>query len=335
MENEELESAFNERKKNKITEKICLTEYDRYHAQGWEIVKEYRNGKLLVDKEKSIGDQFENEVWCIFRKMGFKIMNGTNDFAVSYSLNNHNLTKQIDVVAIDDEVCLLIECKATERISTKQWKTELESINGYYGGIVNEIKTKYPNRKMKYIFATKNYVIGQQDKDRMSEFKIVNFEYDTIRYYNELVTHLGAAAKYQLLGNLFAKTTIKGMEERVPAIQGKMGGLTYYSFSIEPERLLKIAYILHRNNANIEYMPTYQRLIKKERLKAIREFINSGGYFPNSLIISIDPEGRELTFDQSELKVENSVSKIGILHLPKKYQSAYVIDGQHRLYGYS
>ena len=35
------------------------------------------------------------------------------------------------------------------------------------------------------------------------------------------------------------------------------------------------------------------------------------------------------------MKVETSISKLGILHLPKRYRSAYIIDGQHRLYGYS
>lgn len=34
-------------------------------------------------------------------------------------------------------------------------------------------------------------------------------------------------------------------------------------------------------------------------------------------------------------KLENSISKLGILYLPKRYRSAYIIDGQHRLYGYS
>ena len=29
-----------------------------------------------------------------------------------------------------------------------------------------------------------------------------------------------------------------------------MGGHKYYSFSIEPERLLKLGYILHRSKAN-------------------------------------------------------------------------------------
>lgn len=114
-----------------------------------------------------------------------------------------------------------------------------------------------------------------------------------------------------------------------------MGGYTYYSFSIEPEKLLKVGYVLHRNEANQNMMPTYQRIIKKARLKSVRSFINDGGYFPNSIIISIDSGGRGLVFDQTSTKVEGSISKLGILHIPKRYRSAYIIDGQHRLYGYS
>ena len=147
--------------------------------------------------------------------------------------------------------------------------------------------------------------------------------------------HLGSCARYKLLGNLFANQEIRNMDDKIPAIQGEMGGHKYYSFSIEPERLLKIGYVLHRNEANKNMMPTYQRLIKKKRLSEVRKFINEGGYFPNSLIISIDSGGRGLQFDFSGTKVEGSHSRIGVLHLPKRYRSAYIIDGQHRLYGYS
>ncbi|WP_303066832.1 DGQHR domain-containing protein [Alistipes indistinctus] len=115
-----------------------------------------------------------------------------------------------------------------------------------------------------------------------------------------------------------------------------MGGHTYYSFSIEPEKLLKIGYVLHRNKANKKMMPTYQRLlIKKTRLKAIQEFVEDGGFFPNSIIININADGRSLKFDQAANQEDNHISRIGILHLPKKYRSAYIIDGQHRLYGYA
>jgi DNA sulfur modification protein DndB len=76
-------------------------------------------------------------------------------------------------------------------------------------------------------------------------------------------------------------------------------------------------------------------LIKKERLKSIRNFVEDGGFFPNSIIVNIDTNGRGLQFDLAQGQVKNAVSKIGVLHLPQKYRSVYIIDGQHRLYGYS
>lgn len=333
---EELLETSASRGKTTIEEKFDCDQIENKKQHGWTIVKTYKNGSALMEHPKKIGDAFEDEVWMIFYKMGFKVMNKTNKFKMSYSSDNPNLTKQIDVIAIDDEVCLLVECKATDTMdNTHSWKTDLEAIKGNMGGLYAEIRKKYPGRKIKYIFATKNYAIGSQDKERMKDANIANFDTDVVRYYNDLVGHLGSAARYQLLGNLFARQKIGEMEQRVPAIQGKMGGLTYYSFSIEPERLLKIAYVLHRTNANRDSMPTYQRIIKKDRLKGIRQFINDGGYFPNSLIISIDTHGRDLKFERASNNFDGSISKIGILYLPPIYQSAYVIDGQHRLYGYS
>lgn len=330
---DELDSIAKQRKlivkQEKVpAESIALKEHD-----GWVVVKQYINNSALMEKVKPTGDLFEDEVWTIFYKMGFKIMNADRDFNLSYS---NGLTKQIDVVAIDDDVCLLIECKATSGDNvSKSWKTDLEAINGFRTRLFDEIRSKYPGRRCKYIFATKNYVLGDQDINRMNDFQISNFDYDTVQYYSQLVNHLGQAAKYQLLGNVFSKQTISQMDDRVPAIEGKMGGLTYYTFVIEPERLLKVAYVLHRNKANHRMMPTYQRLIKKERLNAIRKYVNEGGYFPNSLIVSIDTENKGVRFEPGQARFDDSPSRIGVLHLPKRYQSVYVIDGQHRLYGYS
>ena len=330
---EALNEVVKVRKPAAIQEKVMEGDISVKEADGWTVVKSYVNRSALMEKPKPIGVAFEDEVWMIFKRMGFKVMNSDRKFKLEYS---SGLTKQIDVVAIDDEVCLLIECKATaQEGNNHQWKTDLEAINGFREKLFAEIRTQYPNRKCKYIFATKNYVIGDQDTKRMADFQIANFDYETVQYYAQLVDHLGQAAKYQLLGNIFAKQTISSLDEKVPAIEGKMGGLTYYSFVIEPDCLLKIAYILHRNKANHRMMPTYQRLIKKDRLKAIREYVNQGGYFPNSLIVSIDSNGRGVRFDAAQARNGDCPSRIGTLHLPKQYQSVYVIDGQHRLYGYS
>ena len=42
-----------------------------------------------------------------------------------------------------------------------------------------------------------------------------------------------------------------------------------------------------------------------------------------------------MRFDPSSNAIERAITKAGVLHLPARYRSLYVIDGQHRLYAYS
>ena len=262
-------------------------------------------------------------------------MNKDRYFEMSYDFQNPNITQQIDVFAADEETVIIVECKASENIKDGVFKKNIEAFHGQMDGLRREAQKQFPKAKVKFVWATHNYIISPADQAKLREWDIILFSDAVINYYFELAKHLGTCARYQLLGNLFANQEIRNMDDKIPAIQGEMGGHKYYSFSIEPDRLLKIGYVLHRNEANKNMMPTYQRLIKKKRLQEVQKFINGGGYFPNSLIISIDTGGKGLQFDVSGTKVDGALSRLGVLHLPKKYRSAYIIDGQHRLYGYS
>jgi DNA sulfur modification protein DndB len=304
-------------------------------SEGWLLDKELKS-LVRMKKEKPIDEQFEDEVWCLFATLGFKQMNRDRHLEINYG-STEGASKQIDVFAVDEETVLFIECKCAITGKKGDFKTELEAIKGIKEGLYNTVRSnkEYRGKKFKYIFATKNYEIIEADKNRMKDLGIHHFDEYGIKYFAELAKHLGDSARYQLLGALFAGQKINSMDNRIPAIEGRMGGNTYYSFSIEPEKLLKIAYVLHRNEANHDMMPTYQRIIKKSRLKEIQKFVDQGGFFPNSLIISIDTCGKKLKFDQATPQVESSNSRIGILYLPQFYRSAYIIDGQHRLYGYA
>lgn len=129
-------------------------------------------------------------------------------------------------------------------------------------------------------------------------------------------------------------TRVPEIGNKIPAVQGKMGGHKYYSFCVEPEILLRLCFVLHRTNPNRETLSSYQRMLKKKRIKEIGQFVEAGGMFPNSIVINFD-EDKGLRFDLASSVDVCSHSKLGVLHLPKRYHSAFVIDGQHRLYGYA
>lgn len=332
----ELITAKNKRKNLYIEARERKVALEELEEEGWEYVKDYADSKFVkVRKEKPFYERFEDQIWLLFFQMGFKHLNRDANFKMNYDFNNPDFTQQIDVFAADDETILIVECKSSEDLNEVQFKKDIEKLHGQMEGLRKCALKQYPGRKVKFIWATHNCIMSAKDIKRLQEWDIIFFSDSTIQYYSELVKHLGTCSRYQLLGNLLANTEIKKMQNKVLAIKGKMGGHEYYEFSIEPEKLLKIGYVLHRNEANKNMMPTYQRIIKRKRLKEVQSFINYGGYFPNSIIISIDSGGRKLQFDESPTKLDDSISKIGVLHLPKRYHSAYIIDGQHRLYGYS
>jgi len=133
---------------------------------------------------------------------------------------------------------------------------------------------------------------------------------------------------------LFKGRSINKDRIEVPAIEGRMGGKTYYMFSLEPHLLLKLGFVLHRTRANEAEMPTYQRLLVPSRLSGISKFIEKGGYFPNSAIINFSERGAKREF-QAHSRLTDSSSRTGVLKIPNCYAIAYIIDGQHRIYGYA
>ena len=304
-----------------------------YADRGWMTLKKYKNGSVVMQKDKAPDVQFTDSLWTMFSNMGFLEMSSGRCVRIPSKFLQNGYP--VSILAADDETLLLVEVKYLNTKEQVNLSGDLESYKKNVGEMLKTIRSDYPKHKIRFIWATHNMIIPRKNLEYMKELNISHFDDSSIVYYSDLVKHIGAASKYQLLGNLFANQEISNMENRIPAIQGKMGGYTYYSFSIEPEKLLKIGYVLHRNEANAAMMPTYQRLIKKKRLQEVRSFVDGGGYFPNSIIISIDTRGKGVEFDLSSMKVDSSISRIGILHLPKKYHSAYIIDGQHRLYGYS
>lgn len=301
---------------------------------GWEKFKKLKTS-VKMRRPKAHDKAFEDLTWATLGKLGFSFMNADRRFRIQYGKGD-NEAKQVDVFAADDEVVLVVECKSSATIRKGEtFKTEVEAIQGYRTGMIGKIRQEFPTHKIQFILATNNYVVSDATKDRLQAGGIRHIDEDGIEYYLELAKHLGIAARYQLLGWLLEGQKIPGMTNTVPAVRGRMGGQTYYLFAIEPEVLLKVAYVLHRSKANSDLMPTYQRLIKKSRLKKITDFVESGGFFPNSLILNVDSGGKKKGLQFDRVAGGDSSSRMGMLHLPKNYRSAYIIDGQHRLYGFA
>lgn len=302
--------------------------------KGWRRHKLLSKGKWVqMRREKEVGFAFEDKVWMMFARMGFANLNATRKFTIHFSQHGH---QQIDVFAVDRDCAIIVECKTAESEGSKKvFKKDIDALGGQKEALAKVVRDRFHVRSVKFIWATKNIRKSKADEGRLDDYGIVHFDEKTISYFNDLAMHLGSAAKYQLFARLFKSEQIPNLDNRVYAIRSIMGNVKCYMFAIEPARLLKLGYILHHHPINEDMMPAYQRLIKKPRLNQIRKFVERKGYFANSVIVSIDTDKKPLAFEVLGEAIAKSVSRIGILKLPKKYHSVYVIDGQHRLYAYS
>ncbi|MEB8345876.1 DGQHR domain-containing protein [Flavobacteriaceae bacterium KMM 6898] len=331
-----LGKLYKAKKNNYMSISVDHSLAEDYLKDKWEVDTILKT-KTRLRKLKSHSKIFEDNVWCQMYDLGYRNLNYDETFVLPFGKNPED-RKQIDIVAIDNETIILIECKSSEQPKkAPSYKDEFDLLNLRLDGYRKVFDQAFgKGRKMKFIFATHNLRISSDSVDlaRLLKTKSYYYNNNTFKYLNELIKKYKKSSRYQFLGLLFKNQIINDSKIEIPALEGIMGNKKYYMFSIEPELLLKMGFVLHRTRANEEEMPTYQRLLQPSRLKGISKFINDGGYFPNSIIVNFSESKFKLEFKASSKSV-NSSSKFGTLQLPNAYAIAYIIDGQHRLYGYA
>lgn len=304
---------------------------------GWVEFAKPLKTKTKLRKTKKHNDKFEDDVWCQFYELGFRHLNFTNDFKLPFGKGPLE-KKQIDVIAVNEDCILLVECKSSQKhAKAPSFKTEFEGLPLRLDGFRKALAQLFgKNKKVKYIFATRKFRLDRTsvDVERLHSTGSFFYNDNTYEYVNSLIKAYKNAAHYQFLALLFKGELISKDRIEVPAIEGSMGGKTYYMFSIEPHLLLKMGFILHRTRANENEMPTYQRLLVPNRLKGISKFIQGGGYFPNSVILNFSKQKNKLQFESTS-RGDVTRSRFGTLKVPNAYAIAYIIDGQHRVYGYA
>ena len=297
-------------------------------TEGWRISKRNR-ASVRLEKDKPSGERFEDEVWSIIARLGFSNISSGRDFQVLMN----GTYRQVDVVAADDESAIFIECTQSDVPKKKSMTQLVDKVTSFQQSARRDVQKHFGGKKLKtgWVIATRNIEWGQRDLDRARDAKITVLHDQQIDYFDQLVSHLKFAARFQFLAFLFQGGKVSELNLRVPATRAQMGGRQFYNFVIRPADLLKIAYVSHKASADIQSINTYQRLIKMSRLKKIAQYVDNGGQFPTNVVVNVHT-ARPLKF---EAKERIGASAVGTLYLPAEYGCAWVIDGQHRLFGYA
>lgn len=330
----EIQRELRQRRKPYIEKSIAFNEVETHVSSGWEVLRRNKT-KVRLRRPKSVDHIFEDEVWCLLARMGFDAMSSGRNFRVPVSTSDADVPpKQIDVLAIDGEVALVVECKASSELTPRSLQVALNETRALQDPIRSAIHDLYEDRpRVCFVYATRNIRWSRPDRERARDHQIKVLHDRNINYFKKLVDIIGPASRHQLEGDLLEGSTVSGLRANVPALRGRFGGNRFYQFAIEPSRLLKLAYVSHRTKIDSEAVVTYQRLLKKSRLKDISKHINeTGGLFPTNIVVNF--RDTNIRFDPSG-PANDDPTVLGTLYLPNKYKSAWVIDGQHRLYGFS
>ena len=318
---------------------VKANEVAEYEADGWEVSKKNKQNTRMT-KHKSHSSRLEDRVWSLFWRMGFTHLSGRRGAQLDVKpKDSSGPTNQLDVVALDSEVALAVECKS---VSKPRKESRFQEILAKHAAIrerfVNAVNSQFPaehKRICALTVVTSNIVLSSNDIERAGEQKISLINESDLSYYEKLVDHLGPAAKYQFFADILPTRSIRGLSIAVPALESKMGGNNCYTFSIRPEYLLKIAYVSHRLKGKATDIDTYQRMIKKARLKRIRDYISADGIFPTNIVVSLETTKKSAFRFEPKETTGYEGARYGTIHLSPSYKSAWIIDGQHRLFAYS
>lgn len=322
-----LEGVVKEKARGYDEERIPRELKAKYEEKGWYFERQLKN-EIIMRKDRGRDELLENDVWILFKKMGFIEMNKDRNFKIQAGPS----AKQIDIFAKDDYNVFVIFCTCNKSVSLKD---EIRNISALKQDIKSSIKKHYNKKfRVSFLLVTKDIPWNETDEKLAIAKQIFYWKEGELEAYRVLIGELGFAAKYQMYSILFQKREASEVGNiSVPAMYGGRGKEKYYCFLMSPIDLFKVAYVHRREKFNLKDIETtYQRMVNKNRIEKIGKYIDKGNFFPNNIIIAFN---KKPNFNPHPKVKETGGISYGVLKFPPYYGCAWIIDGQHRLYGYT
>lgn len=325
-------AEYKKRKRPYEEKRVPASEVAEYENSKWQVVRELKRG-VLMRRAKTPDEVLENQFWCLLYLLGYEELNIGRRFFVTVEDDGKTFKRQIDVFAKDKETIVVAECKTADQLKSKRLQRELGDFDSLKRPIANALRAHYGKgmkQKIVWCFVTSRIRWHASDLARAKEARISIITDRELRYYTEMAKALGKAARHQFHAEFLSGQKVPALaQQRVPAIRQKINGKTAYFFTISASSLLSRAFINHRDLRDPSGVPTYQRLVNGRRVKKVANFLESGGFFANSILVNFRGKRQ---FDISGRDEDGDI-QFGRLLLPDTYKSCWIIDGQHRLYG--
>jgi DNA sulfur modification protein DndB len=216
----ELKKLYKAKKSKYFHKTVEHSLVNEHEGRGWIVDTELKYKTRLI-KDKPFSKIFEDEIWCQFHELGFDTMNLDETLELPFGKDNKD-KKQIDIVAIKEEVVFLVECKSSKRPKkAPSYKDEFDLLNLRLDGFKKSMEQLLERKiRIKYVFATRNLRLDPLgvDFERFNRTRSFYFNDSCYDYVNNLIKNYKSAALYQFLGLVFKNEKISDNKISIPAI---------------------------------------------------------------------------------------------------------------------
>lgn len=312
--------------------KVCC---DAYEIASVKARKELRQRKQSVDDDST---NYENEVWRLVHALEPARISLQRDPPIRYGDGKDDVFRP-DVVALFPDNGLLIDAKSHNQAAfILDWVSKYKSSRD---GVRTGLRRDFACKNIIVVVAVDDpAAVPKRALDAVKQLQAHTLSRREVRYYLDL-RKSGVGIRDLFLGRLNTKYVDVGDAPNIPALEFRYGGRRKaYIFSANPRSILSRAFVSHRElHSPDQSIIGYQRMLQAAKLKEIRTYIEEGNTFPTPIIVSF-PKHADVF--QSSGKIAQLVTKdgktkvqFGHVQLPNKPLSIQIIDGQHRLFGYS
>ncbi|MBQ7673188.1 MAG: DGQHR domain-containing protein [Alphaproteobacteria bacterium] len=321
--------------------------------------KKKKNISLTKDQlQKRQKSALKRKIRSVFEGAGFEYIPTNNK---QMHIGRRDI--EIDSLFIFENVWLVCEDTVTTQSSGDHVRTKNEAV-----GEIKDNLTEFIT-KLTELFPDKKDIITNYNESRIKLFGLYIPLYDpafdhaeyelynnlifilpqTLEYFKWVVSCIKHSARNEIFRFLDIKSNQIGSVRSAsdynnitaPIIYPKeFTGITekvrIVSFMMSAEDLLNTCYVLRKDNWE-DSIWLYQRLIKKGKIKKIRDFLEEkGSAFYNNIIVALPDNVAFLDESGHHIDIEkiNDLENNCKLVLPKEMNSICVIDGQHRIFAH-
>ena len=283
------------------------------------------------------GHAFENDIRKFLSDVGFEDVPPWGEKYSEFFLGR----QEIDAFGRQGNLYVVVDAKtkSSDDRKSKGMQKVIRIIEGYKKDVIDDIKNtfgiKHGFRTAIFVLWTKGIRLTNEHVQIAKKEGVALRDSIDLKYYNNALNQLE-------LPNVIRNNFLKDLELQlgasdifqenppieVDAIKTTIGNKKLYTFALDIQNLLKFAYVFRVETSNIS--ASYQRLLKRRKIQNLFTFLaEKNGYFPNNIIVTTN---EDLDFPEDD---PSKLVDLGKLHLPDKAAYLEILDGQHRLYGFS